>query len=65
MKSELKNFQLVQEWTLHLNQEKIYKHFKASECGKISGKLKISNIYMSLPKQNQHPCKTLLEQIWS
>jgi len=46
VKSELKNFQLVQEWTLHLNQEKIYKHFKASECGKISGKLKISNIYI-------------------
>jgi hypothetical protein len=60
MKSELKGFQLVQEWTLHLNQEKTYKHFRGSEYGKISGKLKIS-----LPKQTQQACKTLLEQIWS
>lgn len=42
MKSELKSFQLVQEWTIHLNQEKTYEHFRASEYGKISGKLKIS-----------------------
>jgi hypothetical protein len=53
MKSELKSFQLVQEWTLHLNQEKTYKHFRASECGKISGKLKISFICHFLSRHSK------------
>ena len=63
MKSKLKSFQLVQEWTLSLNQEKTYKHFRASEYREITGQLKIS--YMSLPKQTQQACKTLFGQMWS